>query len=190
MTGDVPLVDECDVISRSGGAAHRDVVSVIVDFRRVLSEARPEDCPDVAAEYLCELFEGSATALNLMDYSNVRFHTIRNVGSLVAPEKSRPVGEYYSFDDFPFSAQQLGRGAAYRASVNDLSCAPEYRELLGAMRRTDCMGAPIRHQGRAVGELWVSRDSGRAFTEADEDLAVACGATLARFFRPAWAATH
>jgi hypothetical protein len=176
------------VISCSGGAAHRDVVNVIVDFRQVLTDARPEDCPDVAAEYLCELFEGSAAALNLMDYTNVRFHTIRNVGSLVPSERSHPVDEYYPFSDFPFSAQQLGRGAAYRASVGDAHCAPEYRELLGAMRRTDCMGAPIRLHGRAVGELWVSRDSGREFTEADEDLAVACGATLARFFRPTWAA--
>ena len=167
---------------------HRDVVNVIVDFRQVLSQARSEDCPDVAAEYLCDLFEGSAAALNLMDYTNVRFHTIRNVGALVSSERRRPVGEYYPFSDFPFSAQQLERGAAYRASVDDALCAPEYRELLGAMRRTDCMGAPIRHHGRAVGELWVSRDSGRPFSEADEDLAVACGATLARFFRPTWAA--
>jgi len=176
------------VISRSGGAAHRDVVSIIVDFRRVLTEARPDHCPDIAAEYLCELFDGSATALNLMDYQNVRFHTIRNIGVLVPTERTRPVGEYYPFGDFPFSAQQLGRGAAYSASVDDPTCAPEYRELLGGMRRTDCLGAPIRHHGRAFGELWVSRDSGRPFTDADEDLAVACGATLARFFRPKWAA--
>jgi GAF domain-containing protein len=175
------------VIGRSRKPAHRDVVDVIVDFRRVLAETRPDQCPDVAAEYLCELFEGSATALNLMDYSKVRFHTIRNVGALVPRERSHPVGEYYAFGDFPYSAQQLGRGAAYRASVDDPLCAPEYRELLGGMRRTDCLGAPIRHQGRAFGELWVSRDSGRPFTDADEDLAVACGATLARFFRPAWA---
>ena len=171
----------------SGGADNRDVINVIVDFRRVLSDARPDQCADIAAEYLCDLFDGSATALNLMDYGNVRFQTIRNVGRLSATERIRPDGEYYPFSDFPFSAQHLAHGGAYRSALADPSCPVEYRELLHAMHRTDCLGAPIRHGGRALGELWVTRDSGKPFTDADEDIAVACGATLARFFRPAWA---
>jgi GAF domain-containing protein len=174
-------------MGRSGGAVDRDVINVIVDFRRVLDEARPDQCPEIAAEYLCDLFDGSATALNLMDYGNVRFQTIRNVGRLSATERSRPDSEYYPFSDFPFSAQQLAHGGAYRAALADPACPAEYRQLLGSMRRSDCLGAPIRHGGRALGELWVTRDSGRPFTDADENLAVACGATLARFFRPAWA---
>ncbi|HEX5017317.1 MAG TPA: hypothetical protein VFX15_07005 [Actinomycetes bacterium] len=174
-------------MSWRGGEAERDVVSVIVEFRRVLSEARPDHCPDVAADFLCDLFDGSATAINLMDYGNVRFQTIRNVGRLAATERARPNAEYYPFSDFPFSAQHLARGGAYHAALADPMCPPEYRALLRAMRRTDCLGAPIRHSGRALGEFWVTRDNGQSFTGADEDLAVACGATLARYYRPAWA---
>ena len=170
-----------------GEAEQRDVVSVIIEFRRVLSEARPDDSPEVAAEFLCDLFNGSATALNFMDYDSVRFQTILNVGRLSATERRRPNAEYYPFTDFPFSAQHLARGGSYSSSLADPMCPPEYRELLRAMRRTDCLGAPIRHSGRALGEFWVTRDNGQPFTGADEDLAVACGATLARYFRPAWA---
>ena len=170
-----------------GGVANRNVINVIVEFRRVLSEARPHQCPDIAAEYLCELFDGSATAVNLMDYGNVRFQTITNVGRLTSSERRRPEGEYYSFTDFPFTAQHLALGSAYRSSLVDDSCPLEYRELLGSTGRTHCLGAPIRLSGRALGEFWITRDSGSPFTEVDEDLAVACGATLARFFRPAWA---
>jgi GAF domain-containing protein len=162
-------------------------VGVIVGFRRALVEARPEDVPDVAAEYLCDLFGGSATAVNLLDYGHFRFQTITNVGRLTGDERRRPEAEYYSFSDFPFTTQQLARGVAYRSALADVTCPPEYRQLLSGMRRTDCLGAPIRHGARALGEFWVSRDSGKPFTEGDEDLAVACGATLARFFRPAWA---
>ena len=165
----------------------RDVVSVIVEFRRTLTETQPNHVPDVAAEYLCDLFDGAATAVQLMDYGHFRFQTIANVGRLAVGERPRPEAEYYPFSDYPFSTQQLGRGGAYRSSLEDQTCAPEYRELLRAMRRTDCLGAPIRHGGRALGEFWVARDTGKQFTDIDEDLAVACGATLARFFRPAWA---
>ena len=175
------------VSGHSGGADARDVVSVIVDFRRTLSETRPDQCPDIAAEYLCDLLDGAATALNLMDYGNVRFQTIRNIGRLAPTERSRPEAEFYAFSDFPYSAQQLARGGAYRSALSDPKCPPEYRELLRGMHRSDCLGAPIRHGARALGEFWVTRDSGRPFTDADEALAVACGATLARFFRPAWA---
>ena len=169
------------------GEGNRDVVSVIVAFRKVLSEARPDDCPDIAAEYLCDLFDGAATAINLMDYGRFRYQTITNVGRLTETERRRPVAEYYSFADFPFTTQQLATGGAYRSALDDAKCPPEYRALLGAMRRTDCLGAPVRHGSRALGEFWVTRDSGTPFTDLDEDLAVACGATLARFFRPSWA---
>jgi hypothetical protein len=175
------------VTGHSGGAANRNVVDVIVDFRRALNEVAPDQCPDIAAEYLCDLFEGTVTALNLMDYNKVRFQTIRNVGRLTPPERRRPTSEFYSFSDFPFSAHHLAHGGGYRSALSDPSCPPEYRELLTSIRRSDCLGAPIRHSGRALGEFWVTRDSGRPFTDADEDLAVACGATLARFYRPAWA---
>lgn len=165
----------------------RNVIGVIVDFRRALREVPPQQCPEVAAEYLCALFEGTATALNLMDYGQTRYQTVTNVGRLTRGERPVPVGEYYGFADFPMTTQALAKGAAYRSSLADPACPPEYRELLSAQRRTDCLGAPIRLSGRPVGELWVSRDSGKPFTDADEDLAVACGATLARFFRPSWA---
>jgi GAF domain-containing protein len=169
------------------GAANRNVIDVIVDFRRVLGDGTPEDCVDIASEYLRELFDGSATAINLMDYGHSRFQTIRNVGRLSSTEQTRPEAEFYSFTDFPFTTEQLDRGGAYRSSLAHDDCPSEYRELLRAMHRTDCLGAPIRHSGRPLGEFWVTRDSGRPFTDADEDVAVACGATLARFFRPSWA---
>ena len=76
-----------------GGAGRdgRDVVSVIVDFRNVLNEARPVDCPDIAAEYLCDLFDGAATAMNLMDYGRFRYQTITNVGRLIG-DRAPPTG--------------------------------------------------------------------------------------------------
>ncbi len=166
----------------SGGVANRNVVNVIVDFRRVLSDARPEQCPDVAAEYLCDLFDGSAAAVNLMDYGRFRFQTITNVGRLSGSERRSPSAEFYALNDFPFTTQRLAAGGAYRAALADVDCPEEYRELLSATNRTDCLGAPIRHGARALGEFWVSRDSGQPFTDVDEDLAVACGATLARYF--------
>lgn len=166
----------------SGGVANRNVVNVILDLRRVLSEARPKQCPDVAAEYVCDLFDGSAAAVNLMDYGRFRFQTITNVGRLSSSERRSPSAEFYPFTDFPFTTQRLAAGGAYRAALADVDCPAEYRELLTATDRTDCLGAPIRHGARALGEFWVSRDSGQPFTDVDEDLAVACGATLARYF--------
>ena len=163
------------------------MVGVIVDFRRALRDVSPEHCPEVAAEYLCHLFGGSATALNLMDYGLARYQTVTNVGRLTVDERPTPDGEYYAFADYPMTSQALSKGLAYRSSLEDPSCVPEYRQLLTAQRRTDCLGAPIRLAGRPVGELWVSRDTGQPFTDGDEDLAVACGATLARFYRPSWA---
>jgi hypothetical protein len=167
------------VIFRSKAKGNRDVVDVIVDFRRALGAVSSHDCPEVAAEYLRQLFEGSAAALNLMDYGHSRYQTLSNVGQLSSGESPMPISEFYPFADFPFTTQHLARGGAYRSTLRDPNCPEEYRELLTAQRRTDCLGAPIRLEGRALGEFWV---------EADEDLAVACGATLARFFRPSWAA--
>ena len=57
-------VEQATVIS---GQAH-NVVDVIIEFRAALRAVDPQRCPEVAAEFLCELFDGSATALNLMDY--------------------------------------------------------------------------------------------------------------------------
>ena len=158
-------------------------------FRRALDEVTPQRCPDVAAEYLRQLFEGTTAAINLMDYGRSRYQTLSNVGQLSPGETATPQSEFYPFSDFPFTTQQLARGGAYRSTLQDPDCPQEYRELLTAQRRTDCLGAPIRLAGRALGEFWVARDDGRPFDEADEDLAVACGATLARFFGPSWAAT-
>jgi GAF domain-containing protein len=162
------------------------VVGVIVAFRQALSDVPARRCPEVAAEYLCDLFEGTSAAVNLMDYGRSRFQTVTNVGRLASSEVVRPDSEYYAFADFPFTTTNLARGGAYRSALADETCPDEYRTLLTAQRRTDCLGAPIRLGGRPVGELWVARDTGRPFTEVDEDLAVACGATLARFFRPSW----
>lgn len=156
-------------------------------FRKALNEVPPQQCPEAAAEYLCDLFDGSAAALNLMDYGHSRYQTLTTVGQLVVGESRSPAGEYYPFADFPFTTQHLARGGSYRSTLADADCPREYRQLLSAQRRTDCMGAPMCVAGRPVGELWVARDNGRPFSEADEDLAVACGATLARFFRPSWA---
>jgi hypothetical protein len=163
------------------------VVGLIVAFRQTLRGVPTQRCPEVAAEYLCELFDGTSAALNLMDYGLSRFQTVTNVGRLAASEVVRPDGEYYAFADFPFTTAHLARGGAYRSTLADDQCPEEYRTLLTAQRRTDCLGAPIRLAGRPVGEFWVARDTGHPFTEVDEDLAVACGATLARFFRPSWA---
>ena len=160
---------------------------MILAFRRALREVPPGKCPEIAAEYLCDLFEGSAAALNLMDYGHSRYQTLTNVGQLAVGERRTPDREYYPFGDFPWTTQHLARGSSYRSMLDDADCPQEYRQLLSAQRRTDCLGAPIRMAGRPVGEFWVARDTGRPFSDADEDLAVACGATLARFFRPSWA---
>ena len=128
---------------------------------------RRQDCPDVAAEYLCELFDGSATALNLMDYSQRRgYHTIRQRRLASYPPK-RAVRWRSTTRSATSRSLRNSSSAGRRTdrrSVDDALSARSTGRLLGAMRRTDCMGAPIRHHGRAVGELWVSRDSGRAFT--------------------------
>jgi GAF domain-containing protein len=168
-----------------GHRPDRDVVSVIVQMREILSVTAPRDCSTVAAEYLCDLFGGTAAAINLMDHGLSRFQTVRNVGRLTAAERVIPMGEYYAFVDFPFTTAHLARGAAYRASLADPDCPAEYRALLSGQRRGACLGAPIRHAGRPVGEFWVARDTAEPFGEEDIDFAVACGATLARFFRPA-----
>jgi GAF domain-containing protein len=175
------------VIGASVPRGSRDVIDVIVSFRHALNEVTPQRCPDVAAEYLRQLFEGSAAAVNLMDYGRSRYQTLSNVGQLTPGEVPTPQSEFYPFSDFPFTTQHLARGGAYRSTLRDPDCPQEYRELLTAQRRTDCLGAPIRLEGRALGEFWVAREDGRPFDDVDEDLAVACGATLARFFRPSWA---
>lgn len=166
--------------------ANREVIDVIVAFRGALNEVPADQCPAVAAEYLRRLFDGSSAAINLMDYGRMRYQTVSNVGRLTLEETSSPQSEFYPFSDFPFTTQQLARGVAYRTALQDPDCPQEYRELLTAQRRTGCLGAPIRLAGRALGEFWVARDDGRPFGGVDEDLAVACGATLARFLQTSW----
>ncbi len=168
---------------RSGNSGSRDVIGVILALRQALRETPTQQCPEVAAEYLCELFDGSMAAINLMDYGRSRFRTIANVGKLVGAERRSPDGETYAFADFPYTTQHLARGAAYRSALDDPACPTEYREMLSADRRTGCLGAPIRVNGNPLGELWVARDNDQPFTDVEEDLAVACGATLARFCR-------
>jgi hypothetical protein len=172
--------------AHSVGSGSRDVIGVILALRHELRAVPSDRCPEVAAEYLCDLFDGSMVAVNLMDYGRSRFHTVANVGELVPREKRSPVGEYYAFADFPFTTQHLRRGAAYRSDLSDRSCPAEYREMLAADRRTGCLGAPIRLNGTALGEFWVARNNEKPFSDVDEDLAAACGATLARFCRTPW----
>ncbi len=171
---------------RSGNSGSRDVIGVILSLRQALREAPTQQCPEVAAEYLCDLFGGSMAAINLMDYGRSRYRTIANVGNLVAAEKRAPVAEFYAFGDFPFTTQHLTRGAAYRSALDDPGCPSEYREMLSADRRTGCLGAPIRLNGKPLGEFWVARANDQPFSDVEEDLAVACGATLARFCRTKW----
>ena len=174
------------VSGRSGDPGSRNVVGVILALRHALREAPAQQCPEVAAEYLCDLFDGSMAAVNLMDYGRSRYRTIANVGDLVPAERRSPAAELYAFADFPFTTQHLARGAAYRAALDDGACPSEYRDMLTTDQRTGCLGAPIRLNGNPLGEFWVARDDDQPFTGVDEDLAVACGATLARFYRRQW----
>jgi len=163
------------------GGSRRDVVQIVTEMRSVLEpESRALDCADAAASYVQSLFAGSSATVNLMDYELRLYHTITNVGELSVGEQHHPQGEYYSFDAFPATTQQLMRGAAYCASLLDLDCPPEHRAILESHGKDSCMGAPIRSNGRPLGEIWVTRMGGSPFTDNDVDLAVACGATLAR----------
>jgi hypothetical protein len=159
----------------------RDVVRVITELGDLL---RPRtsaiDCAEAAGRFVCDLFAGSTAAVNLMDYERLQYRTIVNVGDLGTELREQPESEYYPFGAFPFTTQRLLLGGAYRACLDDPDCPMEYRELLTVQGNHCCLGAPIRRQGRPLGELWVSRMRGPSFTEQDGDLAVACGATVAR----------
>ena len=163
------------------GRSRRDVVEIVTDLRGALErETRALSCADAAAVYVQSLFEGSSATVNLMDYELRLYHTITNVGDLSSGEEHHPVGEYYSFDAFPATTHQLMRGGAYHASLSDPDCPAEHRAILESHGKDSCMGAPIRSNGRPLGEIWVTRQGGSPFTENDVDLAVACGATIAR----------
>jgi len=163
------------------GGSRGDVVRIVTDMRRALEqETQALGCADAAARYVQSLFAGSSATVNLMDYELRLYHTITNVGELSVGEQHHPEGEYYSFDAFPATTQQLMRGAAYRASLFDPDCPPENRAILESHGKDSCMGAPIRSNGRPLGEIWITRVGGSPFAENDVDLAVACGATLAR----------
>lgn len=159
----------------------QDVVRVVTELQRILRAQRSAlDCADAAAEFIRRLFRANSATVNLMDYEQQQYQTITNVGELSTGESHHPAAEFYSFDSFPATTQQLLRGGAYRASLGDPHCQPEHLRILRSHHKHACMGAPIRIHGRPLGELWLTRSGVDDFTENDADLAVACGATIAR----------
>lgn len=156
---------------RSGGVQSRDVIGVIHELRNALRAVPSDRCPEVAAEYLCD---GSMAAVNLMDYGRSRYHTIANVGDLVAGEKRAPLRSTTPLPTFrtPRSTWWVGRptdrrsvtrrvrrstARCSRRSANRMPWCPysterklAWRVLGGSERRA----ALPRCRGRPGGGLW------------------------------------
>ena len=173
------------VSDTSGAEGSRDVVGVIVAFRHALREVPGAEVSRgrrrVPLRPLRRVGGGAQPdglrTLPVPDADQRR--TARDRGAPTPDVGVLPLRRLPLHDPAPGArGLRTGRpgGSGLPAGVPGAADRPT--------ARTDCLGAPIRLAGRPVGEFWVARNSGRPFGEVDEDLAVACGATLARFFRP------
>jgi GAF domain-containing protein len=114
---------------------------------------------DAAAEFFYEFFDADASAITLM--RGGWFRTLVTVGEAIPGQIRHPDGQTYPVDTYPTVARRLEGGSGYVSSLGNDGGIPESRVFLVDYKKATCLGAPISYAGETVGEVFVSRASGR-----------------------------
>ena len=115
---------------------------------------------EAAAGFLYDFFDADASAVSLL--KGEWFRTLVTVGVATPGQIRHPDGDTYSVDEYPNVARLLRSGSGYVSSIGNDGGVPESQDFLRGYRKTTCIGAPIAYGGEVVGEVYVSRVSGRA----------------------------
>jgi GAF domain-containing protein len=114
---------------------------------------------DAAASFIYEFFDADASALSLL--KGEWFRTLVTVGEPVPGQVRHDDGETFNASEYPTVTRRLRSGSGYVASIGNDGGVPESQKFLPSYRKTTCMGAPISYGGDVVGEVFVSRVTGR-----------------------------
>ena len=147
-----PLPSDLPAVSRlAAGNALRD---------RLKDKAGLGPIAEGAAAFLFDFFDADASAVSLL--KGEWFRTLVTVGVATPGQVRHPDGDTYSVDKYPNVARLLRSGSGYVSSIGNDGGVPESQDFLRSYRKTTCIGAPIMYGGDVVGEVFVSRMSGRA----------------------------
>lgn len=113
-----------------------------------------------AAGFIFDHFGADASAISIL--KGEWFRTLVTVGQAVPGQGRHPDGDTYSVAQYPTVARLLRSGSGYVASIGSDGGVPESQTFLPKYRKSTCMGAPIPYGSEVVGEVFVSRVSGRS----------------------------
>jgi transcriptional regulator with GAF, ATPase, and Fis domain len=125
------------------------------------NKAGLEPIARAAATFVCQHFGADASAISLL--KDDWFQTLVTVGEREPGQLRHHDGATYSASSYPTVTATLLDGRGYLASLGNDGGIPESQRFLKQFRKSSCMGVPIAYQGDTVGELWVSRVTGRPF---------------------------
>lgn len=112
-----------------------------------------------AASFVHDFFEADAAAITIL--KGDWYRTLRTEGTITPGQERHADGDTYPVSVYPTVTRLLRDGSGYLASLGDDGGVPESQRFLAKFRKSTCMGAPIAYGGETVGEVFVSRESGR-----------------------------
>lgn len=112
-----------------------------------------------AAGFIYDYFEADASAISVL--KDDWYRTIVTVGDEVPGQVRHEDGETYPTSEYPTVTRLLRSGSGYVSSIGSDGGVPESQRFLKLYRKSTCIGAPITYRGDVVGEVFVSRVSGR-----------------------------
>jgi diguanylate cyclase (GGDEF)-like protein len=159
----------------------------VVELARALATAKePMAAIRAAAEQARNALAGSMAAISRWEGENGTLRVLVNSGARASGEEELPEDESYPLADFPEAARLLrerwAEGATPHAWVETAEGEHEAGRgtVLRRRGRSSCVVAPILLQGRAWGELSVSRDLGRPhFDRCDAEFATVLASLIA-----------
>ena len=126
---------------------------------RLKNRAGLEPIAIAAAQYMRDHFEADAAAITLL--KGDWFRTLATAGDPVPGQRRHVDGAAYPTRMYPTIVETLRDGRGYLASMGSDGGVPESQRFLKQYKKSTCMGAPIGYGGEIVGEVFVSRITGR-----------------------------
>lgn len=165
----------------------------VVDLAQAMAAAHtPRESVHAAARGARLAMDGSFAAISTWERDRGRLRVLVNEGERTPGEEEFPQEESYPVHDFPeiteFLHEKWAGGGGPHAWVETaegerIGAGPYCHQRVAALRRRgrgSCVVAPIVLHGRAWGELYVARPTGKpAFGVADADFATVLAAVVA-----------
>ncbi|WP_455352829.1 diguanylate cyclase domain-containing protein [Streptomyces sp. SYSU K217416] len=165
----------------------------VVGLAQAMAAAHtPREAVHAAARGARVAMDGSFAAISTWERERGRLRVLVNEGERTPGEEEFPQEESYPVHDFPeiteFLHEQWAGGGGPHAWVETaegerIGAGPYCHQRVAALRRRgrgSCVVAPIVLHGRAWGELYVARPTGRpVFGTADADFATVLAAVIA-----------